>query len=616
MRLNYGALAKLTMFALAMGCGDAGSGDEAVIGVGLPAPCSVPLVEVDGRCWERLPSSGACDGRQSVGVRELGVCLPSCSADSVCSVLAPEARCVSFGDVGSACVVPQCDDGKQNRGETGIDCGGLCAGCAVCGDGEKNSAEELCDEGPNPVQDCEYGQTSCMVCDAQCQKVPGNVTGFCGDGSVQASNGETCDHNGNPQTQCPLGQQSCMVCNAQCNLVMGSSSGFCGDGVVQAANGEQCDESPRTDCDYGQASCMVCNAQCQRVPGQVTGFCGDGSVQATNGETCDHSGNPQTQCPLGQQSCMVCNAQCNLVMGSSSGFCGDGVVQAANAEQCDEPPRTKCGYGELSCMVCNAQCKRVSGEPSPYRLIPAGTFTMGSPSSEPERNNTNEAQASVTITSSFYMAEAEVTQGQWRALMGNNPSTNKTCGDRCPVENVNFYEAVTYMNALSDSEGFERCYTLNNCTGSMGVNYQCSSVTWVKGLSCAGYRLPTEAEWEYAARAGTTASVYGNVNNIAWYIGNSNNLLKQTKQKQANGYGLYDVIGNAWEWTWDQYELVLPGGVNPIVGGLVQTGEALRLIRGCGFRDTAGTCRVAIRGRYAPSYRIVDSGLRPARTNI
>jgi alpha-tubulin suppressor-like RCC1 family protein len=392
MRSKHRSTPVLFLLATMWSCGDAG--EERPIGVGLTAPCSAPLVNVDGRCWERIPTGGSCDPAQPVAVREFGVCLPSCTTDSVCSDVAPEARCVEFEGAGKACVVPQCDDGKQNRGEAGIDCGGVCKPCGSCGDGVVQEAlGETCDHDGSPQTQCAYGERSCEVCTAQCVKAPGQVTGFCGDGTPQTANGEqcdeapktdceyndpnckvcniqckevpgrdvgscgdgvvqmsfgeTCDHNGNPQTQCPQGQQSCMVCNTQCKLVMGTSTGFCGDGTVQAASGEDCDEAVKTDCDYGQPSCMVCNDQCKRVPGQVVGACGDGVVQASFGETCDHNGSPQADCAYGQMSCMVCNAQCQTAPGRVTGFCGDSVVNGsgANAEQCDG----SMSLGGLSC---------------------------------------------------------------------------------------------------------------------------------------------------------------------------------------------------------------------------------------------------------------------------
>jgi alpha-tubulin suppressor-like RCC1 family protein len=167
----------------------------------------------------------------------------------------------------------------------------------VCGNGTVDGAE-ACE--PDGVNDCELGQMDCMVCNTSCQLVPGNVTGFCGDGVIQPENAEECDE---PTAPCPYGQMSCMSCDAQCKRVAGQLTGFCGDDQVQAAQ-EQCD-GPTMPCPYGQMSCMTCRA-CQSIPGQVTGFCGDGQVQAGSGEECDPMSAQPTTCPVGQVGDTTC----------------------------------------------------------------------------------------------------------------------------------------------------------------------------------------------------------------------------------------------------------------------------------------------------------------------
>ena len=233
--------------------------------------------------------------------------------------------------------------------------------------------------------------------------------------------------------------------------------------------------------------------------------------------------------------------------------------------------------------------------PGGYVRIEPGSFTMGSPSSEAGRDS-DETQHRVTITRPFYLKATEVTQGEWRAVMGSNPSNFSSCGDDCPVEQVSWQDAVKYCNALSKREGLEECYS--------GDRF--------KGLSCKGYRLPTEAEWEYAARAGNTTATHGALDAIAWHSGNSRSKTHPVGKKRANAWGLYDMIGNVYEWTNDWYEEKYPGGaVSDPAGPGSGSG---RVYRGGGWNCTARFCRAANRYRFVPGGRRFNLGLRAARS--
>jgi len=246
-----------------------------------------------------------------------------------------------------------------------------------------------------------------------------------------------------------------------------------------------------------------------------------------------------------------------------------------------------------------------------YALISAGTFTMGSPTSEPYRGS-GEDQHTVTLTRDFYIGLYEVTQAQWQALMGNNPSTFSSCGSSCPVERVNWYEAVAYANALSQSEGFEACYTLSGCAGDPGEDMECSDNVGFSGLDCTGYRLPTEAEWEYAARACTTTAWYCGSNescvaDIAWYAGSTT---QPVGQKNPNAWGLYDMSGNVWEWVWDWYDDFPSSATDPTGPSSGQ----YRVFRGGGWGSDASGVRSADRNYRAPGNRTYDLGFRLARS--
>ena len=237
--------------------------------------------------------------------------------------------------------------------------------------------------------------------------------------------------------------------------------------------------------------------------------------------------------------------------------------------------------------------------------IEAGEFLMGSPVGEPDRD-ADETQHRVEITRPFLLAATEVTQARWREVMEGDPSAYGDCGDTCPVEQVSWFDVVEFCNALSRREGLEECYDIDG-----------DDVTWPRGLDCTGYRLPTEAEWEYAARAGTqTAWSCGAdaacLDGVAWYDDNSDDTTHPVGTKAANAWGLYDMHGNVREWVWDWHDddYYADGQVDP-------TGPAagaFRVNRGGGWYRDAAWLRAAFRFRLHPTRRGSSLGFRPARS--
>jgi formylglycine-generating enzyme required for sulfatase activity len=215
----------------------------------------------------------------------------------------------------------------------------------------------------------------------------------------------------------------------------------------------------------------------------------------------------------------------------------------------------------------------------PFAFCPAGSFKMGSPESEVDRSD-DENQVSVTLSKSFWMAKTEVTQAQWRAVMGSDPSYFK--GDDLPVEEVSWDDAQKFIKKVNDS-----------------------------GVIPEGWKvaLPSEAQWEYACRADETGPYSGGtIEQVAWYDGNSGSKTQPVGTKKPNAWGLYDMHGNVWEWCADWYDDSLSGGTDPTGPSL----GVLRVYRGGSWDYDAAGCRAADRYRFNPVYRFDYLGFRPA----
>jgi formylglycine-generating enzyme len=251
--------------------------------------------------------------------------------------------------------------------------------------------------------------------------------------------------------------------------------------------------------------------------------------------------------------------------------------------------------------------------------IPAGCFHMGSPASESCRSP-NETLHQVKLTHPFLISAYEVTQDDFSAKMGYNPSSKICTG--CPVEMVNWSEAAAYCNSLSTAASLALCYS---CSGS-----QASTICLPVPLfsSCPGYRLPTEAEFEHATRAGTSTAFYaGNLvgtscgNNtdptadaIGWYFKNASNTEHAVGQKQKNAAGLYDMAGNVYEWASDWYQADLgTATVTDPPGPAADQGQG-RVMHGGSYFSYPQGLRSASRNYGDPATRYQSVGFRCARS--
>lgn len=222
--------------------------------------------------------------------------------------------------------------------------------------------------------------------------------------------------------------------------------------------------------------------------------------------------------------------------------------------------------------------------------IPSGTFTMGSPASEPSRAADEGPQIKVRIAEGYWMGRYEVTQGEWVALMTSNPSQFKAVGPEGPVESVSWRETMEFCRRLTERE---------KAAERLPAGFV--------------YTLPTEAQWEYACRAGTSGAYAGDLDAMGWYIKDDAGMSHAVGKKVPNEWGLYDMHGNVWEWCLDWYSDSLQVDAHGMQVS-PQTGT-YRVSRGGSWNCPAGNCRSALRRWLSPTDRGNRLGFRVVLTH-
>lgn len=485
--------------------------------------------------------------------------------------------------------------------------------------------EEICN---GLDDDCDSGidegvQNVCGGC-AELDPPPLGECGPCGGGTVIcATPNDTVCVNEAPQNPCG----GCLALPRR----PGEFCGTCDTGVI-ACDGEDGVVCEGAD-DNAFNVCGGCRVLEQAL-GSPCGVCDTGFVE------CDGAEAQWCVGDQGDEALNLCGL-CGPLPEEGCGICGDGVQ--IDGEACDDG-------NNVDMDGCSASCELELAVAN----IEPGSFIMGSPVDERGRNS-SEFTHRVDITVPFIMRAEEVTREEWEAVMGMvSPSLFDACGPRCPVTRVSWYDAVFFANQLSAEVGLTPCYALEGCDGEPGAGcpdeevsctggFSCESVVFA-GLSCDGWRLPTEAEWEYAARAGTsTAFSSGDIvftsrnpldpslDSVGWYAGNSSVTYEGGQDcegwfegadfcgpqpvggKLPNAWGVFDMHGNAWEWVWDYGGDYIEAPQTDPLGPMF--GDS-RVRRGGSWSSPSQFCRSAFRFANDPTFRANGLGFRLVRSAL
>ncbi|MFM2152050.1 MAG: hypothetical protein RL199_485 [Pseudomonadota bacterium] len=637
--------------------GACGNGDNTTCGRACGAPCGDGLAcRGDVDCASGLCVDGACAGTVSGGCAiggssyEAGT-VDEGNASQFCNPAKPWAWSpVVCGDglttspeecddgnaldddaCSSACKAATCGDGivQSGAGEecdngsvsNGVD--GLCGGtCRVprCGDLLVTAGEE-CDDGNRVDGDgCNVAcglETACELtdpvlaytCDAPgtCRIQDGAPACLCPSGYTVAVGGHACDAitcaageyvDGNVCSSCPSGTRSPGGAVAWCDAIA------CG-------LGEYWDPSPET---YG----------CHACPEGETSPGGDSTADACAPINCavgwkwEASAKSCVACATGYTTAGGADTECMDLdeCATGNGGCGGGDAAQATCTNSVGSYTCTCAAGRLgdgkSCVVPGELVKRtISGVAFRFRNVPGSSgYARGKVVGDAEATVAEGPAHTVVLTKPLLFLQNEVTQAQWKAVMGSNSNPSAFLGDGLPVERLSWYSAVAFCNALSAADGRTNAYAV-------------SGTTVTPAATGTGYRLPTEAEWEFAARAGTTTARPGTIGDLvgtSWYRGTPASGVTHDADaayesapdvtgKSPNAWNLFHMLGNVAEWTWDWYGVYTSSTKTDPTGP--STG-LYRAVRGGSWNSEAGELRFSSRGLLGPdisSSRTV--GVRP-----